>query len=117
MYDNQDWNVVILRKSEKNTSIEQKSKQTPVATSTTIANKPAWKIEQQIDSDVGKPLQYVSREDAHKIIQGRVQKKLSQKDLATRLNMQVKDIADIETCKAIENKLILSKIKKFLTIQ
>lgn len=116
MFNHQDWNPVILKKKEcvvKETIIKT-DKQNQVSSTT---NKPLWKIEKQVDSDAGKPIDYVSRDDAQKIISGRIAMKLTQKDLATRLNMQLKDIQDIESCKSIENKLTLSKIKKFLQIK
>jgi ribosome-binding protein aMBF1 (putative translation factor) len=42
--------------------------------------------------------------------------KLTQKDLACKLNMQIKDIQDIESGKALENKMVLSKIRKMLNL-
>lgn len=117
MLDHQDWNTVILKKKEiivKETISKNDKQQNPISSTT---NKPLWKIEKQVDSDAEKPINYVSRDDAQKIINGRISMKMTQKDLSTRLNMPLKDIQDIESCKAIENKLILSKIKKFLQIK
>jgi len=75
-----------------------------------------WKIEQQVDGDNGKPLQYISKADSQLIIQGRIAMKLTQKDLACKLNMQIKDIQDIESGKSLENKMVLSKIRKCLNL-
>lgn len=114
--EHQDWNVVTFNKKnnvEKNIQFKKKFVNNATINSTT--NRPAWKIEKQIDSDnIGSLMQYVSKEDANIIIQGRILMKLSQKDLAYKLNMPIKNIQDIESLKAIENKLTLSKIKKFL---
>ncbi len=75
--------------------------------------KPAWKIEQQA-SDGGKPIQYVSSDIAKQIISGRIAKKLTQKQLAQSANISEKEIKDIESCKAIQNNVLISKIKKIL---
>lgn len=117
MYSHQDWETIVLRNTNANKhSSSQKTSRPQTATLSSVTNKSAWKVEQQVDSTTGKPLTYVSKEDAQKIINGRISLKLTQKDLAVRVNMQLKDIADIETCKAIENKAILSKIKRSLNI-
>jgi ribosome-binding protein aMBF1 (putative translation factor) len=115
MFVHQDWETVVLRKS-KPVQKETVNKNDAKITVSQIVNKPAWKIEQQVDGDSGKPLQFVSKEDARKIVDGRVGLKLSQKDLACKLNMPLKDIQDIESCKAVENKLVLAKIKRALNI-
>jgi putative transcription factor len=115
MYSHQDWEKVVIGKKKTETTTEKKP-QVQNAITSIATNKPAWKIEQQVDSDVGKPINYVSKNISKSIIQARVALKLSQKDLAQRLNMQVKDIHEIESGKAVENKATLSKIKRFLKI-
>lgn len=109
----QDWTTVVLKPKKTPTETQPVCKQGTCSISA-ATNKPAWKIEQQVDGDSGKPINFVSREDAKLIVSGRVAKKLSQKDLAARLNMQLKDLQDIESCKAVENKAVISKIKRFL---
>lgn len=112
----QDWQTVVFRKSlpqqKKDATIKPQT-----ATMSVVANKPAWKIEQQVDSETSKPIKFVSKEDASAIISGRVALKMTQKDLANKLCMQEKDIKDIESCKSVENKATLSKIKKLLNIK
>jgi len=114
--EHQDWNVVTFKKKQPIQKEAQVKSSVITATTSTTTNKPAWKIEQQVDGDNGKPIQYVSKADGQLIIQGRIAMKLTQKDLACKLNMQPKEIQDIETGKAIENKMVLSKIRKFLGI-
>lgn len=118
MLHHQDWETVTLKKKlpEAEKTIVHKTDAGQHATVSSTTNKPAWKIEQQVDGESGKPIVYVSRFDAQQIIGGRVAKKMTQKDLANRLNMQLKDIQDIESCKAVENKAILAKIKRFLGV-
>lgn len=118
MYGHQDWTPVVLKKkSAQPVIVAQKRDSTTAASVSTATNKPAWKIEKQVDGDAGKPLTYVSREDARKIIEGRVARKLTQKELAIAMNMNHKDIQDIESCHAVENKMILAKIKRYLNVQ
>lgn len=49
-----------------------------------------------------------------KIAQLRCEKKLSQKDLAFQLSLNVKIIQDYENAKAIPNPMIINKIEKIL---
>lgn len=107
----QDWETIILNKPTSSTV----AKTTPPAT-LTASQKPAWKVEKQVDADTGKPLTYVDPSTAKSIVSGRVARKLSQKDLARRLNVSEKEIKDIESGKALENKALLSKIRRELGI-
>ena len=109
----QDWNIITFKKKQP---VEKEIHTKSGAATSTTTNKPAWKIEQQVDGDSGKPLQYISKTDVQTIIQRRIGMKLSQKDLACKLNMQPKEIQDIESGKALENKMVLSKIRRFLQI-
>lgn len=125
----QDWTPVVIRKPK--TQVVEKSVRATPATSVGNTSKagvnrathsthntdiPAWKIEKQVDSDTGAPIKRVTTQDAQAIIKGRVAMKLSQTQLAQRLNMPERDIKDIESCKAVENKAVINKIKKFLNI-
>lgn len=103
----QDWQTVVFNKKQEKTPGIQKNY-------TLVNNKPAWKIEKQVDDDTKKPLTYVSKADADYIIQTRIKLKKNQKQLAQELNIQLKDIQDIESCKALENKALISRIKKYL---
>jgi ribosome-binding protein aMBF1 (putative translation factor) len=129
-FDHQDWTPVVFKKKS------EVAGKKPVAftaslgsfgSMTTNQNKnailhgatarPAWKIEQQVDDENAKsPIPFISKIDTHAVIQGRVSMKLTQKELAQRLNMQEREIKDIERGAAVENKAKLSKIKRFLNI-
>lgn len=116
--EHQDWTPVILR-NKKAISEAPKERVAKTQTSTatlTTTNKPAWKVEQQVDSEVGKPVNRVSSEVAKQIINGRLAMKLNQKQLAQKCNMQESYIKEIESCNAVENKSDLSKIKRVLGI-
>jgi putative transcription factor len=56
----------------------------------------------------------VSLSMSKKIAKARCDKKLSQKDLAFKLNLQIKIIQDYESGKAIPNHMIINKIEKML---
>lgn len=109
--EHQDWETVVINKS--------KPKQTtPIHKHATLTSsqKPAWKIEKMVDSEDGKPISLISSDTSRAIIAGRVAAKLTQKQLAQQLNISEKEIKDIESGKAVENKLIISKIKRRLNI-
>ncbi len=114
--DHQDWKEVVFKKKQPDSVTSKPQSKASTETLSTSSSKPAWKIERDVDGDSGKPLAFVSKEDGQKIIAGRVAKKLRQKDLAMRLNMQPKEIQDIESGKAVENKIVLSRIKRFLGV-
>jgi ribosome-binding protein aMBF1 (putative translation factor) len=115
--EHQDWETIVFKKKSQNDVTREKVAR-PVSNGQTLTpyQKPAWKIEQQVDSENGKPLNLVTSEVGKAIINGRIAMKLTQKQLAQRLNMQEKDIKDIESCKAVENKALIAKIKKTLGI-
>ena len=77
----------------------------------------AWKVERRVDAEVGKPLELVSAEDRLAVIRGRTAAGLSQRDLATRLNLQFKDVQDIESGKALRNKQLVGRIKRLLGVE
>lgn len=113
--EHQDWETVVFKKKSQHEITREKVPRQNGHT-VTPSQKPAWKIEQQVDSENGKPLNLVSSEVAKAIINGRIALKLTQKQLAQRLNLQEKDVKDIESCKAIENKALIARIKRTLGI-
>ena len=83
----QDWQEVVFKKTVGKGTTTARS--ASVETASSVSSKPAWKIEMDVDSETSKrPLELVNREDAQRIVRGRCDKKLTQKDLATKLNMQ-----------------------------
>jgi ribosome-binding protein aMBF1 (putative translation factor) len=118
MYTHQDWTTVVLKKKTRNERETERQPKSQIHTPTisSIANKPAYKIEMQVDSDQGKPVTYVSMDDAKKITSGRIQQNMTREQLARAVNKLPRHIHDIETGKAILNKNDLAAIKKFLKI-
>lgn len=118
--EHQDWKTIILKNSN-NKQDDRKSNGTnrtatpTICTESTTSSKPAWKIEKMVDDPNSKKvILYVSKKDAQAIIKARVDVGLTQKQLAQQLNMNLKDLQDIEACKAVENKQVLSRIHTFL---
>lgn len=116
----QDWETVVFRKKADAAAAARllpSSSSSPAAASpasTSATGKPAWKIEQIVDE--GGKLGRVTRETAQAIVAGRVAKRLTQEQLAAALRMQARDIKDIESGRAIENRRVLAKIKAHLGI-
>jgi ribosome-binding protein aMBF1 (putative translation factor) len=106
----QDWNTVVFKKRAPVKHVAQNAP----ATMSSVANKPAFKIEKQVDSDSGKPVTYVSSQDAQEIIKLRTSRGLTQDQLAVAINFPRQKINEIESRKAIENKNDLIKIKRYL---
>lgn len=113
-YSHQDWKEVIMKRPKSETATVAVAKGPPATTA--VGGKPAWKVEQQVDSDNGKPLNYVGTDTARSIVGGRTAAKLTQKQLAQRLNVPEKDIKDIEAGKALENRALLARIKRALNM-
>jgi putative transcription factor len=131
-FEHQDWNPVVVKK--RLVPIKEAVVKTGHVSATAIgagsgkshvnhathsshnADIPAWKIEKMADADTGPAVKYVSKEAAQAVIKGRVAMKLTQAQLAQRLNIPEKDVKEIESGKAVENKALLSKIKRALNI-
>jgi DNA-binding transcriptional regulator YiaG len=117
----QDWTEVVFHAFDASSKKKQPvpgaaaQPRSAGATMSSTTAKPAWKIEQAVDSDaVGRPLVYTSKQEAQRIVQARVALKLSQKDLAARLNLPARTVADIEAGRAVENRRTLAAIKRHL---
>lgn len=124
MSSHQDWDVVILRKRNKanptdNRSIniarregmliETKAKQLPPSTIVNIK-----KLDENQEDFHHK---HVPKDLACEIIRKRVEKNLTQAQLAKSINEQTAVIQEIESGKAIYNPNILNKVYRVLGIQ
>ena len=119
--DHQDWQEIVFKKKTNAAAVKRDKNSSCIGkaseTISTLSSKPAWVIERDVDAvDTGKPLAFVSKDAAQRIIVGRIAKKLCQKDLARHMNMQPKEIQEIESGKAVENKQVISRIKRFLGV-
>ena len=104
--DHQDWKPVVFTKASKKKKIVAKFHETESA----AKNR---KLDAATDTE---KRETISRETSQKLMQARIAKKLKQKDLATRLNLPVKVIQEIETAKHPLNKALYQKIARYLGI-
>ena len=86
-FTGQDWEPVVLKKEIKPTPIFKENPQAPVKTTIKLQNA---------------------------IEQARLNAKMSQKDLANKLNVTANIITDYENGKAVPNNAFIAKIEKIL---
>jgi len=77
-------------------------------------NLPGTKLLKKLDEEEFITIEKVKLDDSKLIEKKRIQCKLSQKELATKLNLPFVTIKDLESGKGNNNKSLLSKINKFL---
>jgi len=111
----QDWQTIVFRKPKTKTQI---SSQNSAQTLTASTSRPAWKVEKMVDGDFGKPIDWVTKEEGMAIMRGRLASKLTQVQLAAKLNnVQAKEIQEIESGKAVRNNELLARIRRVLGIK
>jgi ribosome-binding protein aMBF1 (putative translation factor) len=118
----QDWTTVIFKTKKTRDGEQQQAARVQAhraaagaATESTTSSKPAWKIERMAED--GFRIPRVSREDAQRIIAARIDKKLTQASLAAALRMQARDIQEIESGKAVEDRKVIAKIFAHLGVK
>ena len=104
--DHQDWKNVVVKKDTKSRVESNKKNTTDVR---------AKKIEKKVEEDDLKHKK-IPNDLKQKIIAGRCNKKLTQKELAQKCNFPLQIINDIECGKAIYNHVHINKIKRVLKI-
>ena len=106
--DHQDWETVILSKERKYTPQEIKD----------YEEKQKEKLEKKKakDNEIKVPPK-VNFELKKAIMQARLAKKMSQKDLATRLNVTVNTIAGYENGKIVPNNPFIVKMERILNVK
>ena len=113
----QDWKVVTLDKRTKETELKKKidggkNKQSHLIN----ANKLEMDINNP-DKEVDFKLTKISKGDALKIQQGRLKMKLTQENLAKKLNINKSIIKSYEDGTAIlDNQILLARIRQVLNI-
>lgn len=101
--EHQDWNTIYVNPKKKNNTIEKKqyvkSKEQKMN-----ENEENGKLShKKMDSDFGKSLQKY-----------RLSQNMTQKDIAQKLNIPVKDINEIESGKMKHNGQLMGKIKRLM---
>lgn len=110
--DHQDFKEVVIHSKNsklKNTKREIVKKNVSNSNNIQIVNS------KKLENDDIKP-EYVNKEDVKKIIQARTLQKISQQDLANKLNVRKNVINELESGKMLKNGLFVSKVKKILKI-
>ena len=110
IFDHQDWKTLVVRKSNK----KDENKKPPKKLDNTTQKM--MKVEHKADNGELKHDVY-TKEFRLAMVQKRTKTlNMTQKQLATRLNMPEKTIKDIESGKAIYNAGHYNKIKRVLKI-
>lgn len=94
MYHHQDWEPVVWKKKKEYT--------------------PPQQLNYKKEEDDIKEIKHVDKITAQKIIEARIKKKMTRKQLANFLNIAEKFIEECETCKTRPNEKIMNKIMNFV---
>lgn len=111
IFDHQDWKTLVIRKSNKK---EDESKKPSKKLDDTTQKM--MKVERKADNDELKHDVYTKKFRLAMVDKRTKTLNMTQKQLATRLNMPEKTIKDIESGKAIYNAGHYNKIKRVLKI-
>ena len=107
----QDWKPVILTKN-----VPKKQPRNMVTRDTLPKITTSSSVKLNENDEVTK-IKYVTKDISQLITSGRINKKYTRKDLASKLNVKEDVITDIENGKAIYNGELIVKIKKVLEIK
>ena len=100
----QDWKPVVLNATKKKAPPTTKSGD----------QRAFHKLDQSTEPE---KVEYVSRNISIQLVAGRVAKKLSQKQLAQNLNIDIKTIQDIEQQRHKKDMALFQKIARHLNIK
>jgi putative transcription factor len=106
--DHQDWKTIIVKKPKENVKNNKRK----------VNNDSQKKFAVEKKGDEGDLSQKkITLELRQSIMKGRSVKSLTQKQLASSINLPVQVISDIESGKALYNPQHISKIKRFLKLK
>jgi putative transcription factor len=108
----QDWTPVVFNK--KSSSEKGKSKSTPTTSSSSLSNVGIYKA---ASDDDDKKTKYVSKNTSQAIMTARCEKKMTQKELAQKCNMDVSIINEIERGVSVYNPTHVNKIQSILGVK
>lgn len=113
--DHQDWKQIIIHSKQKNVNGDNTKKTKVIKNKNGEKNKIDNKLDKKVeDGDMKHKI--VSLKLRQEIQKRRTSQNLTQKDLATRVNLPTSVINEIESGKAIYNHQHMNKIKRFLKI-
>lgn len=102
--DHQDWKPLVFSKAKPNTSVH-------------IQHEAGFKTKQNLNSDDPDAPKKLGSENGKKIQTARNGLKLTQKELAQKLNIRDNVIRDYEIGAVVPDKNVLNKISRFLKIK
>ena len=106
--DHQDWKTIIIKKPKDNVKNSKKK----------VNNDSQKKFAVEKKGDEGDLSQKkITLELRQSIMKGRSAKSLTQKQLASSINLPIQVISDIESGKALYNPQHINKIKRFLKLK
>jgi ribosome-binding protein aMBF1 (putative translation factor) len=108
--DHQDWKPVVFKKSDNNKSKEEKL----ITASSSLSSVGVYKASG--DDDV-KKTKYISKNTSQAITNVRCEKKMTQKELAQKCNMDVSIINEIERGVCVYNPSHVNKIQTVLGVK
>ena len=107
----QDWTPVVFNKKSK----DEKEKEKPTSSSSSsLSNVGVYKAAS--DDDI-KKTKYVSKNTSQAIMGARSEKKMTQKELAQKCNMDVSIINEIERGVCVYNATHVNKIQSILGVK
>ena len=107
----QDWTPVVFNKKSK----DEKEKEKPTSSSSSsLSNVGVYKAAS--DDDI-KKTKYVSKNTSQDIMSARSEKKMTQKELAQKCNMDVSIINEIERGVCVYNATHVNKIQSILGVK
>ena len=111
--EHQDFRVITIgSKDKKKANLNKQIVKKNISNSNNIYNVNATKLENSDEIQ----LKYVDRNVVKKIIQARTLQKISQQDLANKLNVRKSVVTELESGKMLKNNQFISKVKKALRI-
>lgn len=111
--DHQDFRVITIgSKDKKKSYLNREIVKRKVSNSNNIYNVNASKLENSDEMQI----KYVEKDIVKKIIQARTLLKISQQDLANKLNVRKSVVTELESGKMLKNNQFISRVKKILRI-
>jgi ribosome-binding protein aMBF1 (putative translation factor) len=118
--DCQDWTTVTMSKSRRTVSASTEAASTPSQSQTNSASAVVAAITKPVGSgseDDQKKTKYIAKVTSDAVRVSRCEKKLTQKELAQKCNMDVSIISEIERGGCVYNPTHVNKIQSILGVK
>ena len=107
----QDWTPIVFNKKSQGC---EKEKEKSSSSSSSLSNVGVYKAASEDDV---KKTKYVSKSTSQSIMSARAEKKMTQKELAQKCNMDVSIINEIERGACVYNAIHVNKIQSVLGVK